>query len=82
MLIFKTKLHRITERHFKLKKNSLKKPFETLKLKHGLKDADLLRIADECGSYCEENKTDYVVSFNMYVSCLNNPKKIEGAGVQ
>ncbi len=76
MDIFKPKLHRHLEKGFKLQKNSLKKPFETLKEKHRFTDVDILRIANECATYCIENETDYVVSFNLYVSCLNNPKKL------
>lgn len=81
MDIFKRKLHRTLERGLKLKKNSLKKPFETLKEKYRFTDPDILRVANECATYCIENKTDYVVAFNLYVSCLKNQKKFEGAGV-
>jgi uncharacterized protein YfbU (UPF0304 family) len=78
MNIIKRKLHRTIERGFKLKKNSLKKAFETLKEKHRFEEVDILRIANECATYSIDNEVDYVVAFNFYVSCLNNPKKIEG----
>jgi hypothetical protein len=76
-MLFKRKLHRTIERGFKLKKNSLKTPFETLKEKYRFTEQDILRVVNECATYCIDNKVDYVVSFNFYVSCLNNPKKIE-----
>jgi hypothetical protein len=82
MQVFKRKLHRTIERGFKLKKNSLKQPFETLKEKYRFTEGDILRVSNECATYCIENNTDYVVSFNFYVSCLNNPKKYEGGTVQ
>lgn len=75
MLLLKTKLHRRLEKAFKLKKGSLKKSIEDLKTKHKFEDSDVLRIADECASYCIANDTDYAVSFAFYVSCLNNPPK-------
>lgn len=79
MDIFKRKLHRTLEKGFKLKKNSLQKPFETLKVRYKFTDHDILRVANECATYCIENDTDYVVTFNFYIACLNNPKKTEVA---
>jgi hypothetical protein len=78
--LLKPKIHRRIEKTFKLKKGALKQSIDTLKTKHKFEDSDVLRIADECATYCIANDTDYIVSFAMYVSCLNNPK-VEGTGV-
>jgi hypothetical protein len=74
-MILKTKLHRKIEKAFKVKKGSLQVAIETLKTKYQFTDDDVLRIAKECAEYCIENNNDYVVAFNLYVSCLKNQKK-------
>jgi hypothetical protein len=80
-MIFKRKLHRTTEKAFKLKKNSLKPAFEDLKLKHGYSDQQIIETVKECVKYCKAYGNDtniyFLSAFNLYVSCLNNPKKSE-----
>jgi NAD(P)H-nitrite reductase large subunit len=84
MSFLNPKLHRTTEKAFKLKKNSLKQPFEDLKVRHGYNDEKILQTVKECVKYCEFNGTktniDFLIAFNYYVSCLNNPKKVETGG--
>jgi hypothetical protein len=80
-MLLKTKLHRRVEKAFKLKKNILKVPIETLQDKFKFTDSDVLQAAKECAEYCIENKNDFHVVFNLYVSCLKNPKNA-GTGVQ
>lgn len=75
MQIFNHKINREIEKALKLEKNSLKKPCVDLKEKHKFTDQDIKRIAIECANYCLENGNDFTVAFNLYVSCLNNPKK-------
>lgn len=79
MLGFKPKLHRETEKHFKLPKNSLLKAFTDLREKHGYSDQKIIETVGECVEYCKFNNQDdnhsFLVAFNLYVSCLNNPKK-------
>ena len=75
MQILKPKLYRITEKAFKLKKNSLKKAFTDLKERHGYSDEKIKETIQECVLYCQTNKMDtnqdFLVAFNLYVSCLN-----------
>jgi hypothetical protein len=83
MSFLKPKLHRTTEKAFKLKKNSLKQAFEDLKNKHGYSDEKIVETVKECVKYCQaygNSKDDniyFLSAFNLYVSCLNNPKKVE-----
>jgi isopropylmalate/homocitrate/citramalate synthase len=74
MALFKRKLHRTIEKAFKLKKDSLKVAIDSLKTKHKFTEEDILLKAKECAEYCIENNNDFVIAFNLYVSCLNNPK--------
>jgi hypothetical protein len=83
-MIFQTKLHRTTEKAFKLKKNSLKQAFEDLKTRHGYSDEKIVATIKECVQYCKAYGNDtnihFLTAFNLYVSCLNNPKKSEQGG--
>jgi chromosome segregation and condensation protein ScpB len=74
MTIFKRPLHRKIERAFKCKKDSLQKAVSDLKTKYQFDDYDIVEKAKECAQYCIDNKADFVIAFNLYVSCLNNPK--------
>lgn len=72
--LLKRPLHRKIERAFKLKSGALKTPVSDLKEKFKFSDQDVILKAKECAEYCIENNNDFVIAFNLYVSCLNNPK--------
>lgn len=74
MVSLKRPLHRKLERLFKLKSGSLKQAVKDLREKHKFDDQLILVRAKECAEYCIENKNDFAIAFNLYVSCLNNPK--------
>lgn len=80
-MIFKRKLHREVEKSIKLKKNDLKQPFEDLKLRHKYTDVQIIDVVKGAIEYCKVNKMDdtktFLAAVNLYVSCLNNPKKVE-----
>lgn len=79
--MFKTKLHRKVEKSLGLKKNSLQIAFRDLKEKHQYTDLMVAEAARSCAEYCKfygnNEKDDFVTAFNLFVSCLNNPKKLE-----
>lgn len=79
MDIFKTKLHRKVEKAMMLKNNALKQPFEDLQKRHGYSKKQIMDAVKGGMEYCKENNSNdsesFLVAFNFYVSCLNNPKK-------
>lgn len=67
-------LHQTIERCYSLEKDSMKEIVDILQTKYQLDDKTILTRAEECAFFCIENKTDFLITFNMYISCLQNPK--------
>lgn len=69
----KTKKHRDIEKKYGCRKDSLKEAISWLvKNKHNLDEA-----VKGCEDYCRHYGNNFEVAFNLYVSCLKNPKPKE-----
>lgn len=73
-MVLKTKLHREIEKQYACKKDSLKRAIEDLQLKHKQSKEEIKEMAQEADAYSKAHGNDFSAVFNLYVSCLNNPK--------
>lgn len=70
-MIFKAKPHREIEKANGCKKDSIKEAVEWLQ-----NNGNLAEAVKGCKDYCTiYPNIKFEVAFNMYVSCLKNPKK-------
>lgn len=65
------KKHREIEKKYKCQRNSLK---EAVKYLQKVK-ANIDEVEKGCSDYCNFHGNSFEVAFNLYVSCLKNPKK-------
>lgn len=79
----KIKLDREIEKLFKVKKGTLKNAVSDLRTRHKKTDEEIVQIAEQAVAYCNANNQgdglSYCVALNLYVSCLNNPKREKAA---
>jgi transcription elongation factor Elf1 len=70
-MIFKEKKHKEIEKKYNCPAGSLKEAVKyLLKIK-----ADIDAVVKGCEEYCRINDNSFTIAFNLYVSCLKNPKK-------